>query len=153
MLVVALGASNTAGYGLVPKLAYPAALERLLRARGIAVTIKNAGVSGHTTGQMLERLDRDVPEETRVVIFQPGSNDARIGIGDAVTQANITRITQILHCRGIPVLRVATAFEAATLGNLQGDGIHFTERGHEMIAEGLVAEVTVALTGVQRCAD
>jgi hypothetical protein len=30
-----------------------------------------------TTGMMLGRIDRDVPDETDVVIVQPGSNDQR----------------------------------------------------------------------------
>ena len=145
MLIVALGASNTAGYGVASEAAYPAVLERLLRVRGLAAVVKNAGVAGHTTAQMLARLDRDIPAGTQVVIFQPGSNDARTGVSAADREANIKRVAEALVRRHIPVVRVAAAFDAATPGNLQSDGIHFTERGHELIAEHLIDQVVAAL--------
>lgn len=144
-LVVALGASNTAGYGVGEVNAYPAALERLLRSRGLAVQVVNAGVSGHTTGQMLARFDASVPPETLVVLFQPGSNDARTGLPPEVRERNIATIQARLRARDIRVIRVAAAFEAARVGNLQADGIHYTKAGHARIAELLVDEVEAAL--------
>ncbi len=147
ILVVALGASNTAGYGIGTEFAYPAVVERLLRERGLNVKVKNAGVSGNTTAQMLARLDEAVPSGTGLVLFQPGSNDARRGIPDAERERNIATITEQLVARGARVLRVAAAFEAVPPGNLQADGIHFTERGHELIAMHLLEAVTSAIAG------
>jgi acyl-CoA thioesterase I len=144
-LIVALGASNTAGYGVGEDRAYPAIIERLLRDRGWHLDVSNRGISGDTTGQMLARLDRSVPKGTRIVLFQPGSNDARLGIGDDQRQRNIDAITSALHERGITVLRVAAAFEAARIGNLQADGVHFTEAGHELVAQVLIGSVVEAL--------
>lgn len=141
-LVVALGASNTAGHGVGAALAYPAVLERLLKERGIKVRVRNAGISGETTGKMLARLDVSVPAGTRVVLFQPGSNDQRLGLPDAVREANIAIITARLTARGIAVIRVAAAFAAARSGNLQSDGIHYTAAGHEQIASLLVDAVS-----------
>ena len=77
--VVALGASQTAGKGVSTAEAYPAQLEAMLRARGLDVTVVNAGISGDTTGGMMARLDGTVPKGTRVVIPQPGGNDLRKG--------------------------------------------------------------------------
>ena len=145
-LIVALGASNTAGYGVDSEHAYPAIVERLLKARGLAVTVRNEGVPGHTTGQMLDRLEKAVPPETRVVLFQPGSNDARLGIPEDERERNIATITRVLQQRGIDVIRVAAAFEAARPGNLQPDGIHYTATGHTMIARLLVDDVASALS-------
>ncbi|MDH8442206.1 arylesterase, partial [Klebsiella pneumoniae] len=48
--IVALGASNTAGYGVGASAAFPAVLQELLRAKGWPMTVSNAGVSGDTTG-------------------------------------------------------------------------------------------------------
>lgn len=144
-LIVALGASNTAGYGVGAALAYPAVVERLLRDRGTAIEVKNAGICGNTTTAMLARLDRDVPEGTQVVLFQPGSNDERRGLGTVVREHNIGLIQDRLAARGIAVVRVAAAFEAARAGNLQADGIHFTERGHALVAELLIDRVWGAL--------
>ncbi|HUN10713.1 MAG TPA: esterase, partial [Rhabdaerophilum sp.] len=73
-LVVALGASNTAGRGrgrfnggVDRPQAYPAQLEAMLRASGIRASVRNAGIAGDTTGGMLARLDRAVPKGTKVV--------------------------------------------------------------------------------------
>src|SRR5262245_49501080 len=46
--IVALGDSLTAGLGLAANEAFPAKLERALKAKGIAAEISNAGVSGDT---------------------------------------------------------------------------------------------------------
>src|SRR4051795_12621780 len=46
--IVALGDSNTAGFGVGRDQAYPAHLERMLRAAGHDVQVWNAGVTGDT---------------------------------------------------------------------------------------------------------
>ena len=55
--IVALGASNTEGFGVSTWEAYPARLQELLKARGIDAEVVNAGLSGDTTAGMLARLD------------------------------------------------------------------------------------------------
>lgn len=144
-LIVALGASNTAGYGVGADKAFPAEIERLLRGRGIEACVSNAGISGNTTQQMLDRLDTAVPEGVRVVLFQPGSNDERLGYPPEVRERNIGIITGRLTARRIAVIRVAKAFEEARPGNLQADGVHYTAAGHALIARLLVGEVAAAL--------
>jgi len=46
--IVALGDSLTAGYNLPASAAFPVKLEKALKAKGHAVEIANAGVSGDT---------------------------------------------------------------------------------------------------------
>ena len=46
--IVALGDSLTAGLGLPANAAFPARLEQALKAKGLAVEVANAGVSGDT---------------------------------------------------------------------------------------------------------
>src|SRR5262245_5010344 len=46
--IVALGDSLTAGLGLPANAAFPVKLEKALRAKGLAVEVVNAGVSGDT---------------------------------------------------------------------------------------------------------
>ena len=54
--IVALGDSLTAGLGLTADAAFPAKLEKALRANGIAAEVSNAGVSGDTaTGALAPR--------------------------------------------------------------------------------------------------
>src|SRR5450432_2328048 len=75
--IVALGASNTWGWGVARHHGYPEQLQAMLRERGYDVHLKNAGVVGDTTSGMLRRIHKVVPDGTQIVIFQPGSNDLR----------------------------------------------------------------------------
>lgn len=102
--IVALGDSLTAGYGLPNQDAFPTQLERALRAKGIAVEITNAGVSGDTASGGLSRLDWSVPDGTDAVIVALGANDMLRGVDPAVTRAALDSILQRLKQRRIEVL-------------------------------------------------
>src|SRR5580700_6903296 len=75
--IVAIGASNTTGFGVGTENAYPAVLQTLLRKKGVDATVINAGVNADVTSGMLNRLDAAVPKGTDIVILQPGANDLR----------------------------------------------------------------------------
>jgi acyl-CoA thioesterase-1 len=102
--VVALGDSLTAGLGLSAADAFPAKLQAALRAKGHAVEIANAGVSGDTSTDGAARLDWSVPEDTDAVIVELGANDALRGQDPAVTRKALDAILRRLHQRGLPVL-------------------------------------------------
>jgi acyl-CoA thioesterase-1 len=102
--LVAFGDSLTAGYGLPGEAAFPAVLERALAAKGYAVSIMNAGVSGDTTTAGLARLDWSVPEGTDGVIVELGANDMLRGLDPSVPREALDRILARLRERGIPVL-------------------------------------------------
>src|SRR5258706_115121 len=73
--VVSLGDSLTAGFRLRGSAAFPVQLEQALRAKGIAVEVANAGVSGDTSSGGLARVDWSVPEGTDAVILELRAND------------------------------------------------------------------------------
>jgi acyl-CoA thioesterase-1 len=102
--IVALGDSLTAGLGLPADAAFPAKLEKALRAKGLAVEISNAGVSGDTATGGLARLDWSVPEGTDAVIVELGANDMLRGIDPKVTRAALEEIVRRLTARRIVVL-------------------------------------------------
>jgi acyl-CoA thioesterase I len=102
--IVALGDSLTAGFGLPADAAFPAKLEKALRAKGLAVEISNAGVSGDTASGGLARLDWSVPEGTDAVILELGANDMLRGIDPKVTGAALDEIVRRLTARRIVVL-------------------------------------------------
>ena len=102
--IVAFGDSLTAGYGLSPRHAFPAQLQKVLKSRGHNVVIANAGVSGDTTTAGLERLAWAVPDGTDAVIVEFGGNDALRGIDPEVTRANLEKIISNLKERNIPTL-------------------------------------------------
>ncbi|HVB90453.1 MAG TPA: GDSL-type esterase/lipase family protein, partial [Beijerinckiaceae bacterium] len=78
--VVALGDSLTAGYRLPQNEAFPAVLQRALRKAGWNVNIVNAGVSGDTATDGLDRLDWSVGKNADAVILELGANDMLRGI-------------------------------------------------------------------------
>lgn len=102
--LVAFGDSLTAGYRLPANAAFPAVLERALKARGRAVTVANAGVSGDTTTGGLDRLDWSIPDGTDGVILELGANDMLRGTDPAVTRKALEAMITRLKARGIPVL-------------------------------------------------
>ena len=102
--IVALGDSLTAGFGLPREDAFSAKLEAALKAKGLAVDIANAGVSGDTASGGLARLDWSVPAGTDAVILELGANDALRGLDPKVTRAALEGILRRLKERGIAVL-------------------------------------------------
>lgn len=102
--IVAFGDSLTAGYMLAPSEAFPEQLAAALKAKGHAVEMANAGVSGDTTAAGLERFDWAIPEGTEAVIVELGANDALRGIDPDVTRANLDKILTKLRERKIEVL-------------------------------------------------
>jgi acyl-CoA thioesterase-1 len=102
--LVAFGDSLTAGFDLPAEAAFPAVLERALRAEGYAVAILNAGVSGDTASGGLARLDWSIGEGTDGVILALGANDMLRGIDPDVTSAALDAILARLAARRIAVL-------------------------------------------------
>ena len=102
--IVVLGDSLSAGFGLAGQDALPAKLERALKAKGIAVAIANAGVSGDTAAGGLSRLDWSVPDGPDAVILELGANDALRGSDPKATRAALEQIIKRLKERRIAVL-------------------------------------------------
>ncbi len=102
--IVALGDSLTAGYGLAANDAFPAQLPRALKAKGFAINVVNAGVSGDTTTGGLARLDWSVPDGTDAVVLELGANDALRGFDPAVTRKALDTMLHRLQERKISVL-------------------------------------------------
>lgn len=106
-LVVAFGDSLYAGYGVLPQQSFPAQLEKALTARGIAASVRNAGVSGDTSSAGLRRLAFTLDGLDRkpdLVMVNLGGNDMLRGIDPAETRANLTKVCEELKKRGIPIM-------------------------------------------------
>jgi acyl-CoA thioesterase I len=146
--IVALGASQTAGRGIgkhsggvSPDEAFPAQLQSMLRARGYDAQVTNAGVAGDTTDGMLARLDSSVPDGTKLVILQPGTNDGMHG-ASAGRSVNVPLIIQKLKARGIKVIMANMQSAAAYVGP---DGQHLTAQGQTVVAQHLLPQVIGAI--------
>lgn len=166
-VVVALGDSNTAGFGVGVGQAFPTQLDAMLQSRGRDVRVGNAGVTGDTFGGMLARLDSSVPPGTRLVIVQGGYNDVLRGTPPEAIVASIDGILTRLDARKVKAVlcgffypdwdavgrRLAARHRAIFVSgstcydpNYRGpDGLHMGPAGHQVVAGRLAPVVENAL--------
>jgi acyl-CoA thioesterase-1 len=104
IVITAVGDSNIAGKSVSASDAYPAKLERALRANGYDVRVINAGITGDSTQGVLARLDSAVPAGTKIAIVWVDVNDLRAGVSPAEVEAGRQAIASRLRARGIKVL-------------------------------------------------
>lgn len=103
-LVVFLGDSLTAGYGLDAEQAYPVLVEKSLEEEGIAIRALNAGVSGDTTSGGLARLDWLLSQKPAVVVVGLGGNDGLRGLPLEQAESNLREIVRRSQVAGARVL-------------------------------------------------
>jgi acyl-CoA thioesterase I len=100
-VILVVGDSLSAGYGVAVDATWVALLERRLTNQGYGYRVVNASISGDTTGGALNRLPRALEvHHPAIVILELGGNDG---------------------LRGLPLRQVRTNFEAMlTLTKKQG---------------------------------
>jgi acyl-CoA thioesterase-1 len=103
-LVIFLGDSLTAGYGLPGELAFPSLVADELERRGQPIRVVNAGVSGDTTTGALERLDWLLKQHPDVLVVGLGANDAFRGQPVERIEANLDEIVRKAKSAGVRVL-------------------------------------------------
>jgi acyl-CoA thioesterase-1 len=135
--IVAFGDSLTAGLGLPASAAFPAKLAAELKAKGHAVEVINAGVSGDTATGGLSRLDWSVPEGTDAVILELGANDMLRGVDPNVTRRALDETVRRLTERRIAVL-------IAGMRAIPNLGVDYV-RGFETIYPEIAAKYDVLL--------
>jgi acyl-CoA thioesterase-1 len=119
-LVLAFGDSLTAGYQLRASEGFAPQLEAALRAKGHAVTVHNAGVSGDTTTQGRARLGwvlTGLKARPDLVILELGANDMLRGEPVATAKANLDAMLTEFSRRGIPVV-LAGMYATPNLGRV-----------------------------------
>ncbi|MBL6921969.1 MAG: arylesterase [Akkermansiaceae bacterium] len=90
--IVILGDSITVGYGLSPKEAYPALLQKKITKAELPYTVANAGVSGDTTAGGLRRVHWAMAKGADVLVIALGGNDGLRGIPPGETKKNLLGI-------------------------------------------------------------
>jgi acyl-CoA thioesterase-1 len=119
--LVVLGDSLTAGFGLPGEQAFPVRLQAALRARGRAVEVMNAGVSGDTSAGGLARLDWVLRQaNARFAIVELGANDALRGLTPGQMERNLDTIVARMRERGLAVL-LAGMLAPPNLGREYGE--------------------------------
>jgi acyl-CoA thioesterase-1 len=103
-LVLFLGDSLTAGYGLAEGQAFPALVGRELADEGVEARVVNAGVCGDTTAGGLARLDWVLSQGPDVVVVGLGGNDGLRGLDLAATEKNLGEIVRRSQDTGARVI-------------------------------------------------
>jgi acyl-CoA thioesterase-1 len=106
--ILILGDSLTAGYGLDPKLAYPALLQARIDREGLPYRVVDAGVSGDTSAGGLSRINWLLREPVEVLVLELGANDGLRGIELDSTRRNLQGIIDRTRQR-CPEVRILIA--------------------------------------------
>src|SRR5262249_2332630 len=142
LTIVAVGASNTSGWGVPDGRAYPEQLQALLRAKGVNANVINGGRAFDTTAGMLGRVDAVVRAGTHIAILQHGGNGLRFFGTRAQRAANIAAMASRLRARNIQVI----VFDPVIPSEYYAwDRIHLTVEGHAWIAASLLPQVLAVL--------
>ena len=163
--VVVIGDSNIEGKGVSTGDAYPAQLERALRAKGFDVSVTNAGRNGDTTFGVLARLDSSVPDGTALAIVSVGINDIILHHqSPEETRGRVQQIVQRLRARGINTILLPTGkkFQGSIAENPSyhvegGTGPapgttewHLNPQGYAVIVANTLPQVIAALGKAKR---
>ena len=103
-VIVALGDSLTAGFGVAGDEAWPALVQARLRREGYPYRVVNAGVSGDTTAGGLRRVEWVLRAQPEIAIVALGVNDGLRGQSVAAMRANLAAIVERLRASGAQVL-------------------------------------------------
>ena len=103
-LVLFLGDSLTAGFGLSESLAFPRHVSDELARLDLPVKAVNAGVSGDTSAGGLARLDWLLSMGPQVVVVELGANDGLRGLDLEMTETNLREIIRRCLEQGAEVL-------------------------------------------------
>jgi acyl-CoA thioesterase-1 len=90
--IVVLGDSIAAGYGVEPSEAYPSLLQDKINDAGWKCTVVNAGVSGDTSADGLNRINWLLKRKIDVLILELGGNDGLRGVPTSATETNLQTI-------------------------------------------------------------
>ncbi len=160
-VILAFGDSLTSGVGTTKDKSYPAVLQELSGLR-----VVNAGVSGETTAQGLQRLNSVLDQASPdIVILIEGGNDILKNINIKQAQNNLREMILLISERSIPVVLIgvpekslfsssapiyeelATEFDLVFDGkliaslqrssSLKSDIVHFNEKGYRKMAESI----------------
>ena len=103
-LIVTFGDSLSAGYGADPGKSYPDFLQKLLDQNHLPYRVYNAGVSGDTTTDGVERMPEILTLKPKITILELGGNDGLRGLPITTTRANMEKIIVALRGAGSQVI-------------------------------------------------
>ncbi len=103
-VIVAFGDSLTAGFGVEPGNSFPDFVQQELDRAGLAWRVVNAGVSGETTTDGVNRVPEALSYHPRIVLLEFGGNDGLRGLPIETTRANLDQMLAAFQKARVPVL-------------------------------------------------
>ncbi len=91
-VVLFVGTSLTAAYGLDPEEGYPARVQEKIDSAGLPFEVVNAGVSGETAAGARRRVEWLLRQPFQVLVLETGANDMLRGSDLDSTRADIQAI-------------------------------------------------------------
>lgn len=172
-VIVAFGDSLTAGYGVKKGQDYPTVLAQLA-----GFKVVNAGVSGETTSQGLERIEAILDlHQPKLVILMEGGNDVLQKVPVEKIENNLNRMIDLIEARGASVLLIGMP-EKRLFGDtlelyydiaesrqipleddmvasllarpsMKSDYVHFNAKGYAALAEAIY-EVLIESSAIEK---
>lgn len=144
-MIVFVGDSLTAGYGVKKEEAFPALIEKELQSKGHAVIVINGGISGSVTAEADRRIKWYLRSKPDIVVIALGANDALKGTPPATIKANLAQAIDLAQGQKIKVLLVGMSI-FSNLGPEYSEA--FSRVFRELAREKKVALVPFLLEGV-----
>src|SRR5690606_23837000 len=95
-VILVLGDSLSAAYGIRPEQGWVALLEKRLQSEGYGYRVVNASVSAETSTGGVQRLPRALElHKPEIVILELGANDGLRGLPLATTRANLEKSVEL----------------------------------------------------------
>ena len=111
-VILFVGTSLTAGYGLDPTEAFPALVQQKVDVAGLRYRVVNAGVSGETSAGARRRMGWLLRQPVAVLVVETGANDGLRGQEPEATRANIQAVFDEARGRPAPPKLVLAGMEA-----------------------------------------
>ena len=104
-VLLVLGDSISAGYGLEPQQGWVSLLQQRLAEHGSDLVVINASISGDTTNGGLSRLPRLLEQyRPEILVLELGANDGLRGTSLALIETNLQRLIKMGQQAGAQVL-------------------------------------------------
>jgi acyl-CoA thioesterase-1 len=107
-----VGTSLTAGYGVDPDEAFPALVQGKIDAAGLRYHVVNAGVSGETSAGARSRIGWLLRQPVAVLVLETGANDGLRGQDPRATSDNIQAVFDAARRQSPPPKLALVAMEA-----------------------------------------
>ena len=109
-MILVVGDSLSAGYGLVPGQGWVTLLQQRLKKQGYGHRVVNASVSGETTDGGVARIDRALAtHKPGIVILELGGNDGLRGLPVSRVEANLGLLITRSRAAGAQVLLLSVS--------------------------------------------